>query len=57
MFIIIDDKFYYRTARADNQGTALSFVSICDNKKLDAVEEELNKDKGVYMMFGTGHFI
>jgi len=34
-----------RTARADNQGTALSFVSICDNKKLDAVEEELNKDK------------
>ncbi|XP_055886171.1 probable ATP-dependent RNA helicase DDX56 [Biomphalaria glabrata] len=33
-----------RTARADNQGTALSFVSIKDNEKLEEVEQALVED-------------
>ena len=31
----------HRTARADNQGTALSFVSIKETERLEAVEEAL----------------
>ena len=32
----------YRTARGDNQGTALSFVSVQEMKLLKAVEEALS---------------
>ncbi len=30
--------FYFRTARGDNQGTALSFVSVKEQCRLDVVE-------------------
>ena len=32
----------FRTARGDNQGTALSFVSVQEMKLLKAVEEALS---------------
>jgi len=40
-----------RTARADNQGTALSFVSVKDMEKLKAVEEELAAENGTNFIF------
>ena len=35
-----------RTARGDNAGTALSFVSVAEMKKLDAIEKALADSHG-----------
>lgn len=42
--------FSLRTARADNPGTALSFVSIKDNEKLQEVELALKAENGTWFI-------
>jgi hypothetical protein len=41
--------YYFRTARGDNQGTALSFVNIQEMKYLEQVEESLADSTRMYM--------
>ncbi|CAL1543280.1 unnamed protein product [Lymnaea stagnalis] len=45
-----------RTARADNPGTALSFVSVKDNEKLIEVEEALLGENGTDSVFKPYNF-
>jgi len=37
---------YFRTARGDNKGTALSFVSVKEMSMLEQVETELKGSEG-----------
>jgi superfamily II DNA/RNA helicase len=48
---------FYRTARGDNKGTALSFVSVKEMPLLETVEKELSGTAGTSFVIYTYMYI
>lgn len=58
---LLDNFLFYRTARGDNSGTALSFTTYHDSALVTKAEEQLAKELGeklakILMGNGTFHY-